>query len=203
MRTLFSILLLTAISAAAQTCPSPGAPGQKDTVPLCAVVNQVKLALQQYQSSLGSGKDALPPLAKADFDFKTTNAATAGGKISLFVFTLGVGHEKDITNDVLFTYKLPEPKPKVGLAPHIQPPLSDQLYATIRGAAEQVKMAEKVGDLPFSGLVVTMQFCVKTDLSGGVNAPISLVTVGLSGDKSRNTTQSVTLTFVASDKPKR
>ncbi|HEY3990233.1 MAG TPA: hypothetical protein VGM02_13105 [Acidobacteriaceae bacterium] len=30
---------------------------------------------------------------------------------------------------------------------------------------------------------------------GRVNAPISLITVGLNGDQSRNTTQSVKLTF--------
>jgi hypothetical protein len=38
------------------------------------------------------------------------------------------------------------------------------------------------------------QFLV-ADRRFGVNAPISLVTVGLNGAKSRNTTQSVKLTF--------
>ena len=194
-RLLFTMLLLVAVPAMADTCPAPGAGGQKDAVPLCAVVTQVTSALARYQSSLGSGASALPPLSKAEFDFKTAAVTTTGAKISLFVFTIGGSHERDVTNDVTFTYALPKPKPGA-LAPHIIPvTLEDQLYATIRGAAEQVQMAKKIGDVPFSGLEITVQFCVKWDGNAGVNAPISLVTVGLNGDKNRSTTQSVKLTF--------
>ena len=193
-RLLFAMLLLGTVPAMADTCPAPGAAGQKDAVPLCAVVNQVTSALARYQSSLGSGANALPPLSKAEFDFKTAAVTTTGAKISLFVFTIGGSHERDVTNDVTFTYALPKPKPSA-LAPHTTETLEDQLYATIRGAAEQVQMAQKVGNVPFSGLEITVQFCVKWDGNAGVNAPISLITVGLNGDKSRNTTQSVKLTF--------
>jgi hypothetical protein len=193
-RLLFAMLLLGTVPAMADTCPAPGAAGQKDAVPLCAVVNQVTSALARYQSSLGSGANALPPLSKAEFDFKTAAVTTTGAKISLFVFTIGGSHERDVTNDVTFTYALAKPKPSA-LAPHTTATLEDQLYATIRGAAEQVQMAKKIADVPFSGLEITVQFCVKWDGNAGVNAPISLVTVGLNGDKSRNTTQSVKLTF--------
>jgi hypothetical protein len=193
-RLLFAMLLLGAVPAVADTCSAPGAAGQKDAVPLCAVVTQVTSALARYQSSLGSGANALPPLSQAEFDFKTAAVTTTGAKISLFVFTIGGSHEKDVTNDVTFTYALPKPKPGA-LAPRTPVTLEDQLYATIRGAAEQVQMANKIGDVPFSSLVITVQFCVKWDGNAGVNAPISLITVGLNGDKSRNTTQSVKLTF--------
>jgi hypothetical protein len=193
-RLLFAMLLLGTVPAIADTCPAPGAAGQKDAVPLCAVVNQVTSALARYQSSLRRGANALPPLSKAEFDFKTAAVTTTGAKISLFVFTIGGSHERDVTNDVTFTYALAKPKPSA-LAPHTTATLEDQLYATIRGAAEQVQMAKKIGDVPFSGLEITVQFCVKWDGNAGVNAPISLVTVGLNGDKSRNTTQSVKLTF--------
>jgi hypothetical protein len=192
-RLLFAMLLLGTVPAAADTCPAPGATGKKDAVPLCAVVTQVTSALTRYQASLGAGKDALPPLSKAEFDFKTAAVTTVGAKISLFVFTIGGSHEKDVTNDVTFTYELP--KKTSALRPQIQPTLEDQLYATIRGAAEQVQMAQKVGNVPFSSLEITVQFCVKWDGNAGVNAPISLITVGLNGDKGRNTTQSVKLTF--------
>jgi hypothetical protein len=193
-RLLFAMLLLGAVPAVADTCPAPGAAGQKDAVPLCAVVTQVTSALARYQSSLRSGANALPPLSKAEFDFKTAAVTTTGAKISLFVFTIGGSHERDVTNDVTFIYALPKPKPGA-LAPRIPVTLEDQLYATIRGAAEQVQMANKIGDVPFSSLVITVQFCVKWEGNAGVNAPISLVTVGLNGDKSRNTTQSMKLTF--------
>jgi hypothetical protein len=193
-RLLFAIFLLGTVPAAADTCPAPVATGQKDAVPLCAVVGQVTNALTRYQSTLGSGANTLPPLSKAEFDFKTTAVTTVGAKISLFVFTIGGSHEKDVTNDVSFTYALPKPKPGA-VAPHTTVTLEDQLYATIRGAAEQVQMAQKVGDVPFSSLEITVQFCVKWDGNAGVNAPISLITIGLNGDKSRNATQSVKLTF--------
>ena len=115
-RLLFAMLLLGTVPAMADTCPAPGAAGQKDAVPLCAVVNQVTSALARYQSSLGSGANALPPLSKAEFDFKTAAVTTTGAKISLFVFTIGGSHERDVTNDVTFTYALPKPKP-AALAP--------------------------------------------------------------------------------------
>ena len=193
-RLLFAMLLLGALPAAADTCPAPGMTGQKDAVPLCAVVSKVTSALTRYQSSLGSGTNALPPLSKAEFDFKTAAVTTVGAKISLFVFTIGGSHEKDVTNDITFTYALPKPKPSV-VAPRTTVTLEDQLYSTIRGAAEQVQMAQKVGNVPFTSLEINLQFCVKWDGNAGVNAPISLITVGLNGDKSRNTTQSVKLTF--------
>ena len=191
---LFILLLLGRLPAAADTCPAPSTTGKTDAVPLCAVVQQVTSALQRYQSELGTGKDALPPLAKAEFDFKTAAVTTVGAKISLFVFTIGGSHEKDVTNDVVFTYALPKPKPSA-VAPRIPVTLEDELYATIRGAAEQVQMAQKIGDVPFSSLEITVQFCVKWDGNAGANVPISLITVGLSGDKSRSTTQSMKLTF--------
>ena len=193
-RLLFAMLLLGAMPAAADTCPAPGTTGQKDAVPLCTVVSQVTSALTRYQSSLGSGTSALPPLSKAEFDFKTAAVTTVGAKISLFVFTIGGSHEKDVTNDITFTYALPKPKPGV-VAPRTTVTLEDQLYSTIRGAAEQVQMVQKVGNVPFTSLEINLQFCVKWDGNAGVNAPISLITVGLNGDKSRNTTQSVKLTF--------
>ena len=194
-RSLLALMLLAALPIAAQSCPSPDATGQKDAVPLCLVVNQVKSALQRYQSSVGTGTDLLPPLFKAEFDLKTTAATTVGGKISLFVITLGGSHEKTVTNEITFTYAPPQKPKSASLAPHAEAHLDDQLYATIRGAAEQIRMAERVGGLPFSSLVVTVQFCVKWDAAGGVAAPISLITVGLNGDKSRDITQSVKLTF--------
>ena len=194
MKGLFIILLLCGIPAAAQSCPGAGTTGQKDAVPLCAVVMQVTSALQRYQASLGGGSSALPPLSRAEFDFKTAAITTVGAKISLFVFTIGGSHEKDVTNDVTFIYAVPKPKPAAA-APRTPPSLEDQLYATISGAAEQIQMAQRIGNVPFNSLAVTVQFCVKWDANAGANAPISLITVGLNGDKSRNTTQSVKLVF--------
>jgi hypothetical protein len=58
-----------------------------------------------------------------------------------------------------------------------------------------VKSAGSLGPLGFSQLTVTIQYGVKWDGNLGANVPISFVTVGLSGDKNKNTVQSVKLVF--------
>ena len=58
-----------------------------------------------------------------------------------------------------------------------------------------VKTSGKLGNLSFTKLTIDVQYGVKWDGSAGVNAPISLVTIGLNGEKSKNTVQSVKLTF--------
>ena len=166
-----------------------------DAGPLELIIPQVKAALDQYQKSLGSGPDALPPLSSAEFDFKTTTATTVGGTINFFIFKIGGSHEKDVCNDVTFKYSVPFP-PK-GLTPHhVAPPtLTEALVSTIQGAAKSVKAAGTLGPLGFTQLTVTIQYGVKWDGNLGANVPISFVTVGLNGDKNKNTVQSVKLVF--------
>jgi hypothetical protein len=167
-----------------------------DAAPLDLVITQVKAALDQYQQGLGSEPDALPALSSAEFDFKTSTATTVGGSISFFIFKIGGSHEKDVCNDVTFKYSVPPP-PK-GLTPHSKPKpptLTEELVSTIQAAATAVKSAGKLGPLGFSQLTVTIQYGVKWDGSLGVNVPISFVTVGLNGDKNKNTVQTVKLVF--------
>src|ERR1700683_3270827 len=73
-----------------------------DAGPLDLVIPRVKAALEQYQKSLGSGPDALPPLSSAEFDFKTSTATTVGGSINFFIFKIGGSHEKTGCNDFTF-----------------------------------------------------------------------------------------------------
>src|ERR1700685_1086029 len=77
--------------------------------PLDLVIPRVKAALEQYQQSLGSGPDSLPPLSSAGFDFKTSTATTVVGSINFFIFKIGGSHEKDVCNDVTFKYSVPPP----------------------------------------------------------------------------------------------
>jgi hypothetical protein len=76
-----------------------------------------------------------------------------------------------------------------------QPPLEDALAITIQAAAKAVKTAATLGQLKFGKLEVNVQYGIKWDVGGGVNAPIQFVTLGLSADKNKNTVQSVKLTF--------
>jgi hypothetical protein len=166
----------------------------KETVELKAVISQVKAALDDYQASLG-GADALPPLSTAEFDFKTTVATTVGGSINLFIFKIGVSRERDTVNDVTYTYSVPKPSRTERTKPPKE--LKDELVETIKSAAAAIKNSGTLGKLPFSKLTVNLSYGVKWDGSAGINAPISLVTVGLTGDKNKNYVQSVKLTFGA------
>lgn len=187
----------TSQSAAPPAVVTTGAPS--DAVPLALVIAQVKAALDQYQKSLGSGPDALPPLASAAFDFKTTTATTVGGTINLFIFKIGGSHENDVINDVTYAYSVPPPpKPAAGAAAkknNKPPTLTEALASTIQSAAAAVKTSGTVDNLKFNKLTVNIQYGVTWDGNIGVNVPIQFVTVGLSGDKNKNTVQSVELVF--------
>lgn len=192
----FSLISLCAFGQVSTPATTPVAGSDADLVPLSHVVSQVKDALAEYQHNLGGGADALPPLASAEFDFKTTTATTVGGSINLFIFKIGVSHEKDVVNDVTYIYAVPKPTTATGLLANKKPPLlKDELARTIQSASAAVKTAGKVGNLPFSKLTVNLQYGVKSDASAGVSAPIQFVTIGLSGDKNKNTVQSVKLVF--------
>jgi hypothetical protein len=180
--------------------PSPNQNISVETAPFSLVQEQVASALKEYQSNLGTGQDALPPLSSAVFDFKTTTAIKDGFTFNILVFTLGSKHEKDITNDVTFTYSLPKPEPSRSVmdtksVDQGPPQLKDQLALTIQSAAKSVKDAHTLANLPFSKLTINLQFGVTSSVNAGGQVTYSIVTVGLTGEKDKNTIQSVTLTF--------
>jgi hypothetical protein len=165
-----------------------------DAAPLDLIISQVKAALDLYQQNVGSTPDALPPLTSAEFDFKTTTAKVEGFTINLLIFKIGGSHEKDVVNDVTFTYAVPAPT--AGLRTRKKPPmLTEQLANTIQNAAVSVKACKQFGKLSFTKFTVNVQYGVKWDGNIGANVPISLVTLGLSADVNKNTVQSVKLVF--------
>jgi hypothetical protein len=167
------------------------------TADLHSVIVSVQAALKCYQDNIGSGPDALPPLQKAEFDFKTTTGKIGGISVSFFVFQLKASKEKDTTNEITFSYGL---KTQAGgglaLSRKVPPvPLADALVADLQAAAAAVKDAAKLGKLDFNQLKVTLQFGIQFDGTVGINVPIHLVTLGGSGEYKKNEVQSVTLTF--------
>jgi hypothetical protein len=188
------ILYTVFLSAPAYAADRPAPP---DTIPLADVIAQVTDALQEYQKNRGSGAtQELPPLSSAEFDFKTTTSKTAGLSISLFIFKFGASHEKDVVNDVTYTYSLPEPKKGPALqGSHPPPSLKDQLAQTLQSAAKAVKESSTAAGLPFSKLTVNLSYGVKWDINAEGKPQISFVTLGLTGDASKNTVQSVKVTF--------
>ena len=168
-----------------------------DQKPLSEVIDQVTKALKEYQDNRGGGAtNELPPLSSAEFDFKTTTATTGGFTINLFIFKFGTSHEKDVVNDVTYTYSLPTPTKSTSLqGSHPAPQLKDALAQTIQEAAKAVKASSTAAGLPFSKLTVNVQYGVKWDLNAAGQIQYSFITVGLSGDKNKNTVQSVKLVF--------
>jgi hypothetical protein len=194
LKVLFVFLISTCTLPALGQAATASAEDQK---PLAEVIKQVTSALQQYQDNRGSGAtQELPPLTSAEFDFKTTTATTGGFTLSLFIFKFGTSHEKDVVNDVTYTYALPPPKSATGLqGSHPPPQLKDELAQTIQEAAKAVRASSTAAGLPFSKLTVNVQYGVKWDVNGSGQVTYSFVTVGLSGDKNKNTVQSVKLVF--------
>jgi len=190
------------------------------TVPLSDVIAATESALDDYQTYAKSPagiKDGLPPLASADFDFKTVVDTKGGLSINLFIFTIGASHEKQQTNDLDFTYM-----------PHVEAPaktlneffsfdggkrkepktLYQDIIDTLKESAVEIKKAQDLASKPtlpgttkldLCQLALTLSFGVTTDVQGGIKAPIQMVTLTASLDRSKNNVQQVKLTFKVKD----
>ncbi|MGE5345732.1 MAG: hypothetical protein ACM3JH_07245 [Acidithiobacillales bacterium] len=164
---------------------------------LSAVIKEVTTVLEEYQKNRGSGDQfELPPLKKAEFDFKVTAKKKGGFSIDLLIFHFGASTEKELVNDVTFTYAFRSPQK--GLAtrkPSPPPPLAGELAATIQKAAQAVKNAATAAGLPFSKLTVLIQYGVTWNVDAGGKVTYSFVTISGGAEASKNTIQSVKLEF--------
>ena len=176
--------------------------GGSDAVPLEEVVKEVKKEVKDYQDHPVSGAP-LPRLDTAEFTFKVVRTVTGGLSVNVWLIALSGSHSREATHSVTYTYKVPPPEKKLNFAAEVNraPAKEDSLSETIRRAAEAAKASSSFGDLPLNEMAINIQFVVKWQGSGGIKAPISIVTVGanVSGDKS--TTQSVKLVFGKEKKP--
>jgi hypothetical protein len=180
------------------TVPSDKFEAPEGTADLRSVIMSVEAALNCYQANIGSGPDALPPLQKAEFDFKTTTGKIGGVTVNFFIFQLGASKEKDTTNEITFSYGLNTSSEGLALK-RKKPPtqLTDALVSDMQAAASAVKDAAKMGKLSFNQLKVVLQFGIQFEGKAAINVPIQIVTLGASGDYKRNDVQSVTLTFAS------
>ncbi len=205
-----AILLLAAGSAFAENVcvvPPEARAKPKDTpIPLCLVAQKIAATLDEYNRAPGTIADALPKLARAEFNFRTVSSTSGGFKFGILVFSTGTSLKFDSTNDVTFSYVVPPPAPKplgfntrqyLGWLDKRPGPkdFSKELIDTLQQAAEQIKLTSSVGTATFKTLSVSLAYGVTWDLNGGAAIPISLVTLGGALDHSRADTQTVKLTF--------
>jgi len=171
------------------------------TADLPSVVQTVEHALECYQA-LAKTKDpmqpaGLPKLSSAAMDFKTTTGETVGFTFSVFVFKIGASREKDVTDDLTFTYGVPDatlPR-SFGLAKVTPAPLYAELVKEVQAAARAALAQSTALGMPLRKVGITVAYGIKFDGSVSLNLPVELVTVGGNGDYNKNNTQTITLTF--------
>lgn len=173
-----------------------------DMVDLAAIVQLVEHALKCYQA-LSKDLDplqpkGLPKITSAVMDFKTTTSRTVGFSFSIFVFKVGASREKDVTDDVSFTYSVPKVvtlPPIVGLTKPAPADLFKELVKEVAAASSAAQAQSTALGLPLSKVQIQISYGIKFDGYVGASVPISLVTVGGNGDYNKNNTQTITLTF--------
>jgi hypothetical protein len=207
----FLVLLPSGASAGEDKCKqfatTPAPPkGSKKTsktdnsnqlVPMPLVVCEVEQALDAYQQDPDVMAAKLPPLATADFDFKTTTDVKGGISVSFLIFTIKYTQDKQTVHDVDFQYG---PKPPVLGLDQQKQDFQTELINTIKAAAKAVRETNDAqgtsqDSLVFKQLTVTLSFGVTKDLTVGATIPIHLVTLGPSFEGSKNSVQQVKLVF--------
>jgi hypothetical protein len=173
-------------------CATTG--GVSDTVPLGDVVKEVKRQVKEYQDMPVPGAP-LPRLDTAEFTFKVVRTASGGLSVNVFVFKIGGSHSREATHTVTYMYKVPSPKKTFAAQEKPKPEAKDSLVETIRRAAQAAKESTSFGNLPLNEMAINIQFVVKWQGNVGVEAPISIVTVGANVSGEKSTTQSVKLVF--------
>jgi len=208
--TVLAALTLLAACAASPAQSTPKKFKEKSpTWPLSQAISATESALNDYQTYALSPegiKDGIPPLATADFDFKTVVDTKGGPTINLLIFTLGATREKQQTNELDFQY-LPHVQPRVdffafdgGKAPTT---LYQYLVDTLKESAIEIKKASEqpagATNLDLCQLTLSVSFGVTTDIQGGVKVPFQLITISATLDHSKNNVQQVKLAFKVKD----
>ena len=148
------------------------------TVDLAAVVQLVDHALKCYQA-LSKDLDplqpkGLPKISSAIMDFKTTTGKTVGFSFSIFIFKIGASREKDVTDDVSFTYSVPKvvaPQPK-GFVKPAPADLFKELVKEVAAAASAAQAQSTALGLPLSRVQIQISYGIKFDGSVGVNVVV-------------------------------
>jgi hypothetical protein len=164
------------------------------TVPLPAVIDQVRGALSDYQAEAGSSQNLLR-LKTADFDFKTVTKVNGTIGFSILIFTFKHSNEKDQTRDLQFHYEIPPP---VVTSSYHPVPLRKALVDLIRAASQTMNSPDAptaLGNTKLANVSITVEYAVTSSTSAEGKPIIQFITLDLAGSYSKNEVQSVKLVF--------
>lgn len=176
----------------------------KMTADLPSVVQTLERALECYQAVAQVKDDTqpkgLPKLTSAAMDFKATTGKTVGFTFSVFVFKIGASREKDVTDELTFTYAVPKvvlPHDANGFVKFKPVPqdLYKELVKEVQAAAAAAQAQSTALGMPLSKVGVLVSYGIKFDGNVSINVPVQLVTIGGNGDYNKNNTQTITLQF--------
>jgi hypothetical protein len=170
-----------------QVTPNPA----DQAVAIEDVIEQVQQALADVQTALAGSH--FPALKDVKLTLQTVATRKDNGALKLWVLSLGGTAERSRTQQMVLTLVPPAPDhPKMTLTV----PLSADLEAAILSAVEGVAKAG-TGKVPLeaSALDVEINFTVKTTGSGGANVAIAPVTVGVGGEVTTASVQTIRMSF--------
>jgi len=192
-----SVLIFSNCQQVQATPPPPSTSEQSSSIE--EVINQVKQALADVQTKL-SEKD-LPALKQVKLSLQTTVSKKGGLTLKFWIINIGGTYEKDRAQqiDIVLT------PPSAGNARLVgTESFTQNLEDAIISAVEGVNKASTTGTFPlnFSSLDVQLKFTVKSDASGGVGNKITIIpiTADFSGDLSKTSVQTLTISFASNAK---
>lgn len=211
-----SLVLLLSLAFAAEalaveTCSLPPKRNKDTPIPLCFAKQRIKAILSEYNSDPGTVGNGLPPLRKAELNFKIVKSTKVGLTVSVLVFTIGGSHQNDATKEVTDSWSVPQAPLNKGFTSEssyiawlgerqkkkraADVSFANEFRAFINAIAKQEKDAMSDPEDEQHTVTVAESFGVQWNFKAGATIPIQLVTVGATIEKNRADTQGVKLTF--------
>jgi hypothetical protein len=185
---LSAFVLCAGIARCAGTAAAPGGP---DGARLEAVVDSVRVALNEAQTNNVPG---FPPLKSVTIKLQTLASRSVGGQVQFLVFSLGTRYSTDAASTM--ELEMVPPKTTERESALAGPDLKEALAQAITLAKVGVLRASKGSPpLVMKNISIEVKFAVELQGSGG--ATVTLVPLGIegSGRISRQKIQTVTLVF--------
>jgi len=190
---MFAAIVVCPAAAGAEPASSAEAASARQ---IDQVLTEIQVALLKVQNEAAA--QTLPKLANVSLELETEFEYGAGGELNLYVVELGAKREHQNTQRVALTLVPPKPYSEQPIA---SGKISESLSTAILAAAKGIgKAKSRKPPLVLSKLEAEIKFVVKTSGEGGIRVEILPITAGLKGEISKTATQTLTVTFEASDK---